>query len=245
MAVNQRRRKLLLWTSFLLLPVSLNYFSPYLIIEGLFRGIIAGAFIVWGLFFLSSLLFGRAACSYVCPYGGLQMSMDKVLQKPLKEVRWLRTFRYGLGLVWVIFIVYPLAVHASHLRMEPLYLTENIISADNAQKLIFYYFIVVVLALAPLFLGKRATCHYICPMSILNIAGTKLKDRFGWRSLRLVADPDSCVSCGKCSKACSMSLDVTGMVRSGDPRHTECILCGECVSACGTGAVSRRFCKGK
>ncbi|MBC8078809.1 MAG: 4Fe-4S binding protein [Gorillibacterium sp.] len=239
--INQRRRRTLLWFSFLLLPVSLNYFSPYLIIDGLFHGIIGGAFLVWSGFFLSSLVFGRAACSYVCPYGGLQMTMDKVLGKPLKQVPFLRGFRIGLGLVWALFILYPLVDHLSGLRLNPLYMTESGISADNWAKLLFYYFIVIMLGLLPLFMGKRATCHYVCPMSILNIAGSKLKDHYKWRSLHLEGDKEKCVSCGKCSKACSMSLPVTEMVQTGKLQHTECILCGECVSACGTGAVQRTW----
>ena len=244
-SINQAGRRGLLLLSFMLLPVTLNYFSPYLIIDGLFQGILAGAFLLWGLFFVTSLVFGRAACSYVCPYGGLQMTMDKVLGKPLRQVRWLRHFKMALGAAWVLFILYPLIAGLPSFAVDPFYMTEHVISADNAPKLIFYYFIVTMLALMPLFMGKRATCHYLCPMSLLNIAGTSVKDRGTWPSLRLVAEPEQCVSCGKCSKACSMSLNVTEMVRSGDPRHAECILCGECVTACPTGAVDRKFCSRK
>lgn len=75
---HQKTRKWILLLSFLLLPATLNYFSPYLIIAGLFEGVISGAFIVWSTFFVTSLIFGRAACAYVCPYGGLQMMLDKV-----------------------------------------------------------------------------------------------------------------------------------------------------------------------
>ncbi|WP_058300755.1 4Fe-4S binding protein [Gorillibacterium timonense] len=240
---HQRLRRALLWTSFLLLPVTLNYFSPYLIIDGLFRGILAGSFLVWAAFFVTSLAIGRAACSYVCPYGGLQMTMDRVFGRKLKEIRWLRFFRYGLGIIWAGLILYPLIFSAvkGSLQFSPLYLTENGISADNAQKLIFTYFIVLMLALLPLFLGKRATCHYLCPMSILNIAGSKLKNRLNLPSLRLAGDKDRCISCHKCDRVCTMSLNVSNMVRTGRTDHTECILCGECTAACGTGAVTRTW----
>lgn len=38
-----------------------------------------------------------------------------------------------------------------------------------------------------------------------------------------------------------MSLDVTGMVRSGKMDPSECILCGECSAACRQSAVTRAF----
>lgn len=239
----QRVRRAFLWLSFLLLPVTLNYFSPYLVIDGLFRGILAGAFLVWAAFFVTSLVIGRAACSYVCPYGGQQMMLDRVFGKPLKEIRRLRFFRYGLGVVWAGLILYPLVASAAKgtLTLSPFYLTESGISADNGMKLMFYYFIVVMLGLLPVFLGKRATCHYLCPMSILNIAGSRLKNRLNLPSLRLAGDKDRCISCRKCNRACTMSLNVSEMVRSGQTDHTECILCGECAAVCGTGAVKRTW----
>ncbi|WP_438433801.1 4Fe-4S binding protein [Gorillibacterium sp. sgz500922] len=239
----QRIRRGLLWLSFVLLPVTLNYFSPYLILDGLFRGILAGAFLVWAGFAVTSLFVGRAACAYICPYGGLQMTMDRAFGRPLRQVRWLRSFRYLLGLVWAALILYPLIEGAVRdtLTLSPLYLTEHIISADSASKLIFCYVIIALLAVLPLFLGKRATCHYLCPMSILNVAGSRLKNRLNLPSLRLMADQDRCVSCRKCDKVCAMSLPVSEMVRCGRPDHPDCILCGECSAACGTGAVKRTW----
>jgi polyferredoxin len=72
---------------FLLLPVTLNYFSPYLIIDGIIHRIAAGSFFIWVSMFITSLFFGRAFCAYICPYGGLQMVADVAINKPLKEVR--------------------------------------------------------------------------------------------------------------------------------------------------------------
>lgn len=84
------KRRLLLFFMFLMLPVTLNYFSPYIIIDGLVNKLLAGSFFVWGLMFMSSLFVGRAFCSYICPYGGLQMCLDLAIKKPLKQVRWLK-----------------------------------------------------------------------------------------------------------------------------------------------------------
>ncbi len=238
---NQKIRRFILLLSFILLPATLNYFSPYLIIAGLFEKVIGGAFVIWMLFLLSSLVLGRAACSYVCPYGGLQMLIDKFHGKSLKQIAWLRWFKYGLGVVWISAIIVALVLISGQKQFNMLYMTENFVSVDHWGKLIFYYMLITILAIMPLFLGKRATCHYVCPMSILTITGSKLTGILNTPSLHLAVKKDKCIKCGKCSKACPMSLDVMGMVQKGNMKNTECILCGECCSACASGVLRREF----
>lgn len=237
------KRRLLLFFMFLLLPVTLNYFSPYLIIDGLANKLLAGAFFTWLLMFVSSLLAGRAFCAYICPYGGLQMVVDLAYNKPLKQVRWLRVLRYILGVIWVSMILIFAAISVTSLKADFFYLTEAFVSVDNMLKLIGYYVIVTGILLLPLFMGKRASCHYLCPMSILNVAGTKLRNIFNIPSLRLTAVQESCTGCRQCSKACPMSLDVSGMVRENKLDSLDCILCGECGKACKNKVLNRKFCK--
>jgi polyferredoxin len=238
---SQKIRRSLLLLSFILLPVTLNYFSPYLIVAGLFEKVIGGAFVTWMLFLLSSLIFGRAACAYVCPYGGLQMLIDRFHGRKLKQIAWLRWVKYGLGFIWVSAIIIPLILVAGQKQFNMLYLTENLVSVDHWSKLILYYMIVTILAIMPLLLGKRADCHYLCPMSILTITGSKFSSLIMIPSLHLTAKKDKCIKCGKCSKACPMSLDVMGMVQKDNMKNTECILCGECCSSCSTGVLRREF----
>ena len=226
---------------FLLLPVTLNYFSPYLIIDGLAHGILAGAFFMWLLMFMSSLFVGRAFCSYICPYGGLQMTVDAAIKKPLKQIPWLKKARMVLGLLWIVPIILLTALKLTSLSPNFFYLTESFVSVDNIIKLVGYYVIVIALLLLPLLLGKRATCHYLCPMSILNTTGTWIRNRLNLPSLRLTAISSRCTSCQRCSKACPMSLQVSEMVKENKTDSLECILCGECCSACPHGVLKRSF----
>lgn len=237
----KRFRRGFLLFSFLLLPVTLNYFSPYLIIDGIVNRVTAGAFFIWSLMFLTSFIFGRAFCSYVCPYGGEQMVIHGIIEKPLKKVEWMKKIRLVLGFIWVAAIIVLLVVKKGFIKVDFLYLTEQFVSVDNWMKLVGYYVIMTGILLLPLFMGKRATCHYLCPMSILNIAGTKIKNKLHIPSLRLTANSRECKSCGSCSKACPMSLDVMSMVKSGKLDSTECILCGECTGACKYGIINRSF----
>jgi polyferredoxin len=65
-------RRALLFISFLLLPATLYYFSPALILQAASEGVINGSFLVFGLMFVASLLVGRLWCGWLCPAGGLQ-----------------------------------------------------------------------------------------------------------------------------------------------------------------------------
>lgn len=237
----KRVRKASLFLMFLLLPVTFNYFSPYLIIDGIVHRIAAGAFFIWIFMFITSLVFGRAFCSYICPYGGLQMVADAALQKPLRQVKWLRKVKLVIGIVWVVAIVGLLIVFKGFEKVDFLYLTETIVSVDSVIKLIGYYVIVTALLILPFILGKRGSCHYLCPMSILNIVGTKIKNKINIPSLRLISDKSKCTACKQCNKACPMSLDVMKMVKNEKMDNTECILCGECGNMCKFEAVKRVY----
>ncbi|AGK55407.1 4Fe-4S binding protein [Bacillus sp. 1NLA3E] len=236
---NWRRIQLLLM--FLLLPALLNYFSPYLVIDGATHGIATGAFVIWSLMFILSLFAGRIFCSYVCPYGGLQEAIDKTINKPLKEIKWLRTFKLGLGMVWVAIFIYVLLLQGGFSSFNFFYLTENIVSVDHWSHLLMYYIIIIGIGILPFILGKRASCHYLCPMSILNIVGTKFKNHMPYPSLRLVARSSTCSGCKQCNKACPMSIDVLEMVKKNNTNNMECILCGECTRACKTGSIQCKF----
>lgn len=233
------KRRLLLFMMLLLLPVSLNYFSPYIIIDGLANKVLAGAFFVWFSMFISSLFVGRAFCSYICPYGGLQMTVDRVLCKPLKQMPWMRVMRIVLGVLWITPIIILTVLNAGKAQINFLYLTETFVSVDNVMKLIGYYVIVFALLILPLLMGKRASCHYLCPMSILNVTGTKLRNMLNIPSLRLTAESEKCIGCKQCNKACPMSLNVADMVKMKNMDSLDCILCGECCNACKSGVLKR------
>jgi ferredoxin-type protein NapH len=237
----KKARKISLFLMFLLLPITFNYFSPYLIIDAITHKIASGAFFIWASMFITSLVIGRAFCSYICPYGGLQMLVNTAIQKPLKEVKWLRKLKSLLGQLWLLAIVGFLISVKGFRTVDFFYLTENFVSVDNVMKLLGYYIIVFGLLILPLIVGKRASCHYVCPMSILNIWGTKIKNKINIPSLRLISDKSKCTKCKQCNKTCPMSLDIMNMVEIERMENTECILCGECSSICRFGAIKRVY----
>ena len=58
--MRQKIRKILLYTSLFLFPLTLNFFSPYVSIDGAFAGVLSGSALLFGLLFLSGLFFGLA-----------------------------------------------------------------------------------------------------------------------------------------------------------------------------------------
>lgn len=86
--------------------------------------------------------------------------------------------------------------------------------------------------LAAVLFGKRIFCHYFCWMAPFMILGTKLRRLLHLPGLHIRAGEGQCISCGKCSKACPMSIDVVAAVKEGGVKSAECIQCGACVDQC-------------
>ena len=81
------------------------------------------------------------------------------------------------------------------------------------------------IALAFAFKDNRSFCKYLCPITVF------LKPASSLSLMRIEADAEKCVSCGKCKKICPMNVDITDNSRKRK-NGTECILCMECVKAC-------------
>lgn len=96
---------------------------------------------------------------------------------------------------------------------------------------VVYYFVLGLGVLLAFTAGKRSFCHHVCWMAPFMIVGRKIRNLFGWPSLRLQAEKESCSKCGRCTKECPMSLPVQEMVAADRMEKAECILCGNCKSA--------------
>jgi ferredoxin-type protein NapH len=241
-STRQRTRKALIIVSFLLFPITMNYFSPYVITDGASQGIVNGSLVVFGLMFLGSLFLGRLWCGWLCPAGGLgeiafAINDRRVNGKKLDWIKWL------IWTPWILLIA-GLAVSAGGFHgIDILLDTQNGISVAGdterpilAAYIIYYGVIALFLALS-VFVGRRAGCHAICWMAPFMILGRKIRNRFGWASLRLEADPGLCADCKTCTTSCPMSLDVNGMVHLKAMENSECILCGTCVDGCSKKAI--------
>ncbi len=240
----QRIRKALIILAFLSFPITMNFLSPYVIIDGAMNGIVNGSLIMFGLMFLSSLFLGRAWCGWVCPGGGMQEIVEPLNRKAVnpRKTDWIK---WLIWIPWITIIVWSVIQAGGYNSINFLHLTESGISIDEPMKYIMYYMVVgIFLALAIIF-GRRAGCHTICWMAPFMIIGRWIRNRFAWPSLRLVSDASVCSDCQTCTRNCPMSLDVNGMVKTQKMEHSECILCGTCVDNCSKDAIHFSFSSGK
>lgn len=235
----QKVRYAALFFSMLLFPVTIYYLSPYLIIQAGFSGIISGSFVFFAVLFLSSLIFGRAYCGWLCPAGGLQRICAQINGKPASPK--MNKIKIFIWIPWLIAIVSGFIAAGGIKSFDPFYLTDHGISVANIYGYIIYFFIVGLVLLLSLILGRHAFCHSLCWMAPFMMLGTKLKNELKYPSLNLRAYPEKCVSCGRCDRNCPMSLEVGRMVKTRKMENSECILCGECENACRNGAVKLNF----
>lgn len=241
---SQKIRRTMLLFSFLLFPVILNYISPVLMVMGASKGIAASGLFFWCTFFLVSFFLGRAACAYICPLHAIQMIKYKVTDNPLKKIKYLKIVKYILWLAWIGVFFYFVSSSGGLKKINFFFLTEKFISVDGIMGLAIYYALIGLPLLIAFVFGKMGFCYYFCPLGVLSIIGTKLKNLLRLPSLRIEADKSKCRNCGSCDEACPMSLEVSHNVQAGCLNNTDCLLCGECCTACTSGVLKRKFSKG-
>lgn len=228
----------------------MNYMSPYLIVQGSFEGVLTGSAMLFASLFVSSLLFGRLWCGWLCPAAGIQ--------EPLLGVNSRRVGKVASSVKWLVWVVWSGAIVLGAISaggysfVDPLYGTVGGISVagDGDRPIIVAYVIylaVVLLFVAlALVVGRRGGCHSICWMAPFMIVGRWLRNHLGeWPSLRLRASADRCTRCGSCTTNCPMSIDVAQRVQASHMEHPECVLCGVCVDGCPSDAIRYSFTSGK
>ena len=249
-SLRQRIRKAFLILAVLLFPITLNYFSPYLIIDGAMNGVINGSFFSFAAMFISSLFVGRLWCGWGCPGGGIGEIAFAVNNQPaggkhINKIKWL------IWIPWVLLIAGMAFSAGGYRQVDFFYQTEGGISVTGSPDrpiiiaYIMYYGVIATFLTLSTLAGRRAGCHTICWMAPFMILGRKLRNLFQWHALRLKADPQACQDCKKCTGNCPMSLDVNGMVHAGSMENSECILCGNCVDTCAQHAIRYSFSSGK
>jgi len=229
--MKRKTRKIVSLISMLLFPLTLNFFSPYVSIDGALVGVVSGSLIVFACMTLTGLIFRRAWCSYVCPWSMPSDILATINAKSINRGKTVK-IRYTIFGVWGfgIFIAFILAGGIQ--GVDPFHLTERYVSVDEPMKYITYYMVIALLFMVTVFMGKRGACHTICWMSPFLEFGAWLGDKLHLPQYKVRSVPDSCISCEKCNKACPMSIDVMNGLLKGQIDSPDCILCGDCVDQC-------------
>jgi len=215
----------------LLFPIIMNFLSPVLPIAGAMNGIIAGSLMLFAAMFITGIYFGRAWCAWVCPMSALGDLCTKANDKAV-NIKKLRVIRLIIFTVWAGVLVAGFVMAGGIKGADFLFMTESGISVDMPMKYIVYYSVLILFTVVNILVGRRGACHSFCWMSPFLAGGYLFGKLLKVPQLRIKAETDKCVSCGKCSNACPMSLPVATALKQGAVNTSDCILCGECVKSC-------------
>jgi polyferredoxin len=190
----------------------------------------AGMFLLIA-FLAISLLLKKAFCSWLCPVGtiseflwklgrrvfGRNLALPRWLDLPLRSIKYLLFFFFG----WAIARM-PVDEIAAFMQ-SPYGLIADV------KLLNFFRFIgttgltvIGVIALLSVFV-QNFWCRYLCPYGALLGLTSLLSP------VTIRRDPEACIDCAKCAKACPWRLPVDTLP---SVRSAECTLCMQCTAVC-------------
>lgn len=234
-------RKITGFAAFFFLPVTLNYFSPVLLVQSGFENTFSVMHIVFGAMIIQAIFFGAAWCGYICPFGALQDQLPSKGKKPKLMHKKRINFKFITGVIFLLLVLGPIVKHGFNKVVIFYHMEDTKVTLDGIHGLILYYIVTFSIILICMIFGKRVWCRYFCPMYILNYIGIKISNLLRLPHLKISSDQNKCVGCHKCNNSCIMGLDVTNMVKNEKWNYNECIQCGECINICKKHVLRREF----
>ncbi|HVL69829.1 MAG TPA: 4Fe-4S binding protein [Vicinamibacterales bacterium] len=200
----------------------------------------AGMFMLLAFLAISFLL-RKAFCSWICPIGtiseGLWQLGQSLFGRAFLLPKWLdiplRGIKYIL-LALFLYVVVSMPVHAiREFLSTPYGLIADVKMLDFFRLMGRATAITLIVLLVGSVFVKNFWCRLMCPYgALMGLAG--------WLGpARIRRDPDACIDCAKCAKACPAGLPVDTALSI---RSAECTACLSCVHACpAAGALDLRI----
>ena len=152
--MRQRIRKTTLLISLLLFPITMWYFSPYIIINAAMEHIINGSFIVFVAMLVFSVFFGRVWCGYLCPAGGLQECALRINENPAKQGK-RDKIKYVIWIIWICAVIATFVMGKNDVSINPFYMTDHGISIADIYNYVIYYGVIFLLLMPDLFMAEE------------------------------------------------------------------------------------------
>ncbi len=207
-------------------------FLTYVFTGEYLKRIYASSFILFGIVFVSTIVFGRVFCSHLCPLGALQewlralgrkFGIRKDIELPESVDRYARYLKYVI-LVMIMYFSYRTGdlVFRGYDPFNALMHLGNEVDEKVAG------YSILALALFSSLFTKNWWCRYFCPL------GATLGIVRRMSLFRIRRNERSCVGCGACDRSCPAGLDVSDVASVNSP---DCISCLECVKTCPNGSL--------
>jgi polyferredoxin len=213
------------------LPIAGLMNTIYFLRTGSVPAMHAAAMFLFLAFVLMSLLLKKAFCSWLCPVGTFSEALwklgRKLLGRNLRLPRWLDIPLRGLKYLLLAFFLFIIGTMSAE-ALQSFMVTPYGVIAD-VKMLNFFRgigepaaIVIAILVLASV-LVQNFWCRYLCPYGALMGIVSLLSP------VKIRRDPQACIDCAKCAKACPASLPVDRLVQI---RSAECAACLECVAVC-------------
>lgn len=193
------------------------------------------SFYVLGIVLAFGVIFGRAICGFLCPFGLIQELLYLIKSPKFKLHKAFTYIKYvilalfvialpilvvditGTGKPWFCEYICPVGTLEAGL---PLFIADKLLRKSIGFLFYFKLSILIVVLILCIFI-YRFFCRVMCPLGAIYGLLNKVS------LLHLSCDKTKCDQCGLCKKTCKMEVDPAHTNRSA-----ECILCGECTRTC-------------
>ena len=179
--------------------------------------------------------FGKGAyCGWVCPRGALAETLGDTRRRRMPHgPRWNRLDLAGQLVLGATLALLALRIGGWVRHPDPG--TDALLARlEGGTRWIVDVLLAGVLGYGLFFRASgRVWCRFLCPLGALLNVMTRAS-RF-----RIFAEKQRCISCGHCTAACHMGVDVMGFARRGRPvEDPQCVRCSTCVHDCPTGVLA-------
>lgn len=213
------------------LPIAGLMNLKYWVLSGEIPRVHPAAMFLLLTFLAMAFLFRKAFCSWLCPVGTISEYLwragKKLFRRNFFLPRWLDLPLRGLKYLLLGFFVWAIST-MSALGIRDFMQSPYGLIADVKMLNFFRHIgetgliVIGVFVLASVFV-PNFWCRFLCPYgALLGLTS--------WLSpLKIRRNPEPCVDCGKCARACPSNLPVDKLVKI---QSVECTGCLECVTVC-------------
>lgn len=213
------------------LPIAGMMKLKYFLLTGHIPSLHPAAMFLLITFLAIAFLFRKAFCGWLCPVGTISEYLwragQKLFRRNFRIWKWLDIPLRGLKYLLLGFFLW--AVSSMSANAIAAFMRSDYGLIADVKMLDFFRFlgqtgaiVIAVLVIASLFV-QNFWCRYLCPYGALLGLTALLSP------LRIRRNPESCIDCAKCAKACPSALPVDKLITI---KSAECTGCLECVAVC-------------